>query len=174
MEKNSQRLIPLIVTVGQVVIFPYYIIWLKEVSMSFTLFAWLFAVFSFSAAWGYRTFSVKKPYTASYIFSIYIGMGLIYMAAGWMVFPIEMLPYAALLMQIGLGFLQGYFRAWHIQKPSYRVHAVHHYLLVGIIMLGLSFVKIFSPSIFLILFGVLLFISGGWEWRNRKAERKYD
>ena len=63
MNNRSERFLPLVVTVGQVAIFPYYIIWLKEVSLTFTLFAWLFAAFSFAAAWGYRVFQSKKNKT---------------------------------------------------------------------------------------------------------------
>jgi hypothetical protein len=32
----SERYVPLVVSVGQVVIFPYYILWLKEASLTFT------------------------------------------------------------------------------------------------------------------------------------------
>ena len=60
MNHKSARYLPLIVTVGQVVIFPYYIIWLKEISLTFTLFAWFFAAFSFAAAWGSTNRTVKK------------------------------------------------------------------------------------------------------------------
>jgi hypothetical protein len=56
----SERYVPLVLSVGQVVIFPYYILWLKEASLTFTLFTWLFAAFSFSAALGYRLFQAKK------------------------------------------------------------------------------------------------------------------
>ncbi len=82
MIRNSNRIIPLIITVGQVAVFPYYIIWLKEVTLTFTLFAWLFAVHSFSAAWGYRVFQLKKNKGKSNISLIYLGMGCIYLFVG--------------------------------------------------------------------------------------------
>ncbi|AZB42440.1 hypothetical protein CEF21_09135 [Bacillus sp. FJAT-42376] len=168
--QNALRFIPLTVTAGQVVIFPYYIVWLKEVSAGYSLFAWLFAAFSFSAAWGYSTFSNKKKKRNSNLSFLYLGMGSVYLTAGLMPFPIWLLPYAALVLQIGLGFMQGYFRAWHIEEPSYRIHAVNHYMAVGIIMFGISFVKVFSPAFFLILFGAVLIVSGLAEWVKKRAE----
>jgi len=163
MNKYSERYIPLIVTVGQVVIFPYYIIWLKQVSYSYTLFAWLFALFSFAAAWGYRTFQSKKITSKHFIPFIYVTMGAAYLLIGLLDFSSEWLPYAALVLQILLGFLQGYFRAWHSEQKLYRLHVANHYLLVGVIMIGVSFIKIVSPALFLSLFGVVLVVCGGWK-----------
>lgn len=151
---------PLIITVGQVVIFPYYIIWLKEISYTYTLFAWLFAGFSFSAAWGYRVYHSKKNLHFSEISFIYFAMGIIYVSIYFINVQIEVLPYFALMIQVLLGFLQGYFRAWHVEQTSYKLHAVHHYLLVGVCMIGLSFIKILSPVAFLTCFGVFLLIIG--------------
>jgi hypothetical protein len=160
MKNSRKRYIPLVVTVGQVAIFPYYIVWLKEVSFTFTIFAWLFATFSFSAAWGYRVYQVKKP--ESSIPFIYVGMGTVYLLVGFLNQSFEFLPYFALLLQIILGFLQGYFRAWHVEQKDYRLHVVHHYLIVGVIMLGLSFIKIISPVAFITAFGSVLCVCGIW------------
>ncbi|WP_338786123.1 hypothetical protein [Metabacillus sp. FJAT-53654] len=171
MKNKSERYIPLVVTVGQVAIFPYYIVWLKEVSLTFTLFAWLFAAFSFAAAWGYRVFQSKKNKNNTYISFIYAGMGFVYILVGCIKNSLEFLPYAALLLQIILGFLQGYFRAWHIEQKTYRLHNVHHYLIVGVTMIGFSFVKIISPVVFITVFGIVLFVCGFWSFkRNKKAE----
>ncbi|WP_163537557.1 hypothetical protein [Gracilibacillus sp. YIM 98692] len=150
--------IPLVVTVGQVAIFPYYILWLKQVSMTFTLFAWLFAIFSFSAALGFRVFQTKKDQTRSYIWLVYVGMGVVYLAVGQLNQYMDFLIYAAVVLQVILGFLQGYFRAWHIEQKAYRLHAVDHYLMVGAIIIGLSFIHILSPVIFIQSFGLLLFL----------------
>lgn len=138
------------------------IIWLKEVSLTFTLFAWLFAVFSFSAAFGYRIYAVAKNQQQSYIAAIYIGMGFVYLLAGLLDMPAATLPYTALFLQVCLGFLQGYFRAWHIEQITYRIHAVHQYLTVGAVMIALSFVKTISPFIFITAFGIVLLICGLW------------
>lgn len=150
---------PLVVTVGQVVIFPYYIIWLKEISYTYTLFAWLFAGFSFSAAWGYRVYQMKKKPKLGISF-VYFAMGVIYISIYFINSQLEILPYIALLIQISLGFLQGYFRAWHIEQTTYKIHAVHHYLLVGVSMIGLSFIKILSPVVILTFFGAILLFYG--------------
>lgn len=157
MKSKSERLIPLIITVGQVIVFPYYVIWLKGVSLTFTLFAWLFATHSFSAAWGYRTFQTKKNKQKSHISFVYLGMGCAYLAAGKFNTEMELLPYIALILQVLLGFLQGYFRAWHVEQDSYHLHAVNHYILVGLIMISLSFIKIISPVVIISMFGWLLF-----------------
>ncbi|WP_223701132.1 hypothetical protein [Sutcliffiella deserti] len=152
--KNS----PLFVTVGQVAILPYYIIWLKEASMTYTLFALFFAMFSFAAAWGYRVFQTKKNKQRSYIFLVYAGMGVVFLGVGLIRSPFDALPYLVLLIQVLMGFLQGYFRAWHIEQKEYHLHAVHSYLLVGCAMIGLSLVQVLSPGFFLILFGCLLIV----------------
>lgn len=157
MISKSIRYVPLVVTVGQVAIFPYYILWLKQVSLTFTLFAWLFAAFSFSSAWGYRTF---QPERNSLIPLTYIGMGIVYIIVGSIQFSLDYLPYIALFLQIILGFLQGYFRAWHVKQKTYHVDAVNHYIIVGFVMVGLSFVKIISPVVFIMMFGGVLVLCG--------------
>lgn len=168
MTSISARFLPLVVTVGQVVIFPYYIIWLKQVSLTFTLFAWFFAAFSFAAAWGYRTFQSKKNKERSYIFVVYAGMGIVYVLIGYIKDSSESLPYMVLLLQVMLGLLQGYFRAWHTEQETYHLHAVHHYLIVGFMMIGFSFLKIISPVVFLAIFGVLLLVCSLWEFIGRE------
>ncbi|MEH6995792.1 hypothetical protein V7075_24355, partial [Neobacillus drentensis] len=55
-------------------------------------------------------------------------------------------------------FLQGYHHAWHIEQNAYRLQAINHYLLVGMIMVGLSLVKIISPIFFITTFGTVLLI----------------
>jgi hypothetical protein len=70
------------------------------------------------------------------------------------------LPFLALIFQVILGFLQGYHHAWHIEQNTFRLDSINHYLLVGVIMVGLSFVKIISPAILIIVFGAILFICG--------------
>lgn len=162
--------IPLIVTVGQVAIFPYYIIWLKEASMTYTLFAWFFAMFSFAAAWGYRVYQTKKNKQRSLIYFIYAGMGAVYLGVGLIRTPFDSLPYVVLLIQVLLGFLQGYFRAWHIEQKEYHLHAVHHYLLVGCAMIGLSLIHVLSPSFFLNLLGCLLLICAVREIFRKKDD----
>ncbi|MCM3690832.1 hypothetical protein [Neobacillus niacini] len=156
----SELYVPLVVSVGQVVIFPYYILWLKEASLTFTLFTWLFAAFSFSAALGYRMHQAGKKPANSYIPFLYMGMGGVYLFVGNISTSFEVLPFLALLFQVILGFLQGYHHAWHIEQNTFRLHAINHYLLVGIIMVALSFVKIISPTIFITIFGATLFICG--------------
>ncbi|KMJ56391.1 hypothetical protein AB685_22190 [Bacillus sp. LL01] len=168
MKDKSLWHIPLVVTVGQVVIFPYYIIWLKEVSFTFTLFAWMFAIFSFSAAWGYRLFQLKKGKTDFYIPFIYVGMGFVYILVGGVKNSFGFLPYIVALLQIILGFLQGYFRAWHIEQKIYSLHAVNHYLIVGVAMIGLSFVKIVSPALFITGFGCVLCGCGFLDFISKK------
>ena len=162
MHYKSTRYLPLIVTVGQVVIFPYYIIWLKEVSFTFTLFAWFFAAFSFAAAWGYRIAQSRKKKGRSYIAIIYACMGIVYVSIGSIKYSSEILPYVVLLLQVILGFLQGYFRAWHAEQDTYHLHAIHHYLLVGFAMIGFSFVKIISPVVFITTFGMLMCMCAVW------------
>jgi len=156
----SERYVPLVVSVGQVVIFPYYILWLKETSLTFTLFTWFFAAFSFSAALGYRLFQAAKNPVNSFIPYLYMMMGGIYILVGNIRSSFEVLPYLALIFQVILGFLQGYHHAWHVVQNTFRLHAINHYLLVGMIMVGLSFVKIISPAIFITVFGTILFICG--------------
>lgn len=156
----SERYIPLVVSVGQVVIFPYYILWLKEASLTFTLFTWLFAAFSFSGALGYRLFHAGKRPANLYIPYLYMGMGCVYIFVGNIRSSFEVLPFLALIFQVMLGFLQGYHHAWHIEQNAFRLHAINHYLLVGMIMVVLSFVKIISPAIFITVFGSILFICG--------------
>jgi hypothetical protein len=160
MKMKSERYIPLVVSVGQVVIFPYYILWLKQASLTFTLFTWLFAAFSFSAAFGYRVFQSGKNHGHTCIPFIYMGMGVVYLLAGSLTNSFDNLPYFALLFQVALGFLQGFHHAWHIEQKAFRLHAIHHYLIVGIIMVGLSFVKVITPIIFIAAFGGILFICG--------------
>jgi len=168
MNHRSERYLPLIVTVGQVVIFPYYIIWLKQVSLTFTLFAWFFAAFSFAAAWGYRIFQSKKNKQNSYVPFIYAGMGGVYIFIGSIQNSFESLIYVVLLMQVILGLLQGYFRAWHSEQKTYHLHAVHHYLIVGFMMIGFSFVKVISPGVFIVIFGCLLCLCGVWDFIGKK------
>ncbi|WLV25479.1 hypothetical protein QR721_04515 [Aciduricibacillus chroicocephali] len=153
---SYKQYIPLVVTVGQVAIFPYYIIWLKGVSLTFSLFAWFFAAFSFSAAWGYQMYQSKKDKNNIHISFIYIGMGIVYIITGFIKTTFENLPYIVLLLQIILGVLQGYFRAWHSGQKAYYLQVVHHYLIVGFMMIGLSFVKVISPAVFIAVFGFLL------------------
>lgn len=160
MNNGSKRYIPLVVSVGQVVIFPYYILWLKEASLTFTLFTWLFAAFSFSAAFGFRVFQGGKRPVYRYIPFMYMGMGSVYILVGFIKNWFDALPYITLLFQVILGFLQGYHHAWHIEQKTYRLHAINHYLLVGTVMAGLSFVKIISPNVFIMAFGNVLFICG--------------
>ncbi|MGX6443672.1 hypothetical protein ACWM35_10710 [Neobacillus sp. K501] len=161
MKLLRERYVPLVVSVGQVVIFPYYILWLKEASLTFTLFTWLFAAFSFSAAFGYRIHQAgKKPTQHSSIAFVYLGMGCVYLFVGNLRTSFETFPYMALLFQVCLGFLQGYHHAWHIEQHTFRLHAIHHYLLVGVIMVGLSFIKIISPLVFITAFGVILLLCG--------------
>jgi hypothetical protein len=153
---KSEQAIPLFVSVGQVVIFPYYIVWLKQAALSFTLFGWLFAIFSFSAAFGYRLYQTKGSKYRSHHPFIYIEMGAVYILAGTISQPAGSLPYTALLLQATLGFLQGWHHAWHIEQKTYRLHAIHHYLIVGISMIGISFVKILAPGIIIAGFGAML------------------
>ncbi|MEK4229655.1 hypothetical protein [Solibacillus sp. FSL H8-0538] len=161
MNNKSTKYLPLLVTVGQVVIFPYYILWLKQVSLTFTMFAWLFALHSFAAAFGYRLFQKRKPGTISFI---YIGMGAVYVLVSLLDHSFELLLYVVLILQVFLGAMQGYFRAWHVQQKSYHLDAVHHYVIVGVTMLGLSFMKIISPVVFLGLFGGVVCLCGIWEY----------
>ncbi|MEH7883961.1 hypothetical protein V7654_06510 [Bacillus sp. JJ1609] len=170
MTKRSERYIPLVVSVGQVAIFPYYILWLKQASLTFTLFTWLFAAFSFTAAMGYRVFQTTSHTKVHFV---YMGMGSVYLTVGFLRHSFEFLPYLALLLQVILGFLQGYHHAWHIEQKAFRLHAIHHYLLVGTIMVALSFVKIISPIIFISAFGIVLFVCGIWlTLKNRDGNSR--
>lgn len=144
--------LPVLFTVGQVIIFPYYILWLKELALTYTLFALLFAVHSFAAALGYVVCKRVLLQTSA---PIYISSGLLYSA----VFVIDCV-YGALLLQLALGFLQGYFRAWHMMQPSYQANAVQHYIAVGVVMLMLAFVHILSPVMVIGSFGVVIVICG--------------
>lgn len=163
MNHKNAGVIPLVATVGQAIIFPYYIVWLKEVSLTFTLFAWFFAAFSFAAAWGYQIFQSKKNKDQSYIILVYGGMGFVYLLVGSINQWSESLPYAVALLQVFLGVLQGYFRAWHSEQETYHLHAVHHYLIVGFMMIGFTFIKIISPVVYITIFGFLLCLCSLWE-----------
>jgi hypothetical protein len=165
-----RRYIPLVLTVGQVAIFPYYILWLKEVSLTFTLFAWFFAIFSFAAALGYRVFQTKKDKNKSFISLVYLGMGLVYIFAGSINNSHEILPYLVVFLQVVLGFLQGYFRAWHIGQKNYHIHAIHHYLMVGVSMICFSFIYVLSPRVFIVMFGGLLCVCSFLELGKKKDE----
>ncbi|AGX06379.1 MULTISPECIES: hypothetical protein [Bacillus] len=171
MKIKSEQAIPLLVSVGQVVVFPYYIVWLKQAALSFTLFGWLFAIFSFSAAFGYRLYQTKGNKYRSHHPFIYAGMGAVYILAGTISQPADSLPYIALLLQTTLGFLQGYHHAWHIEQKTFRLHAIHHYLIVGIAMIGISFVKIISPGVVIAGFGVILFGCAVWSiWKSKRGD----
>lgn len=173
MENKTAKYIPLVVTVGQVVIFPYYILWLKDASLSYMLFAWMFAAFSFSAAWGYRIYQTAGRNNPYFIPFIYTGMGFVYTIVGSEPFTIDSLPYIAVIMQVVLGFLQGYFRGWHAKQATYHLHVIHHYLLVGMIMIGLSFIRVITPGFFLVLFGIILIICGVYDiWRKGTSRKK--
>lgn len=149
------RFLPLVVTVGNALVFPYYIIWLRNVTLTFPMFAWMFALHSFAAAFGYQI-CVKKPSKSIYwIYVVYAGS---FIFVGLSAFWSFDYMYATVAIQIVLGFTQGYFRAWHIMQPFYKLHAVSNYLLVGFAMLGISFIQIITPQLILLVFGVLLFI----------------
>jgi hypothetical protein len=166
---KSSRYMPLLVTVGQVAVFPYYILWLKQVSLTFTMFAWLFAVHSFAAACGYQYYQKKQRGS---IYFIYIAMGAVYFVVSRLNESHELLLYFVLSLQLLLGALQGYFRAWHVHQKSYHLDAVHHYMIVGVTMLGLSFIQILSPGVFILIFGVLLCSIGLWELSNLYVYKK--
>jgi hypothetical protein len=87
-------------------------------------------------------------------------MGCVYILVSYLTHSFEVLPYIALIFQAILGLLQGYHHAWHIKQKAFRLHAINHYLLVGMIMVGLSIVKIISPIIFITTFEPVLFICG--------------
>jgi hypothetical protein len=173
MKIKSEQAIPLVVSVGQVVVFPYYIVWLKQAALTFTLFGWLFAIFSFSAAFGYRLYQTKGSLFRSHHPFIYIGMGAVYILAGNIDQPADSQPYTALMLQTTLGFLQGYHHAWHIEQKAFRLHAIQHYLIVGTAMIGISFVKIISPGIVVAGFGVVLLGCSVWDICKRKNKREY-
>lgn len=162
MNEKSARYFPLIVTVGQVVVFPYYIIWLKQVTLTFPLFAWFFAAFSFAAAFGYRFYSTKKNKQRVPITMVYIGMGVVYLFIGVSNQSYDGIVYVVLAVQLLLGVFQGYFRAWHTEQETYHLHAIHHYLIVGCTMIGFSFVNVLSPVVFLMVFGLALSLCGVW------------
>lgn len=170
---KTEKYLPLFVTVGQVVIFPYYIIWLKEASLTFTLFALLFAVFSFSAAWGYSVFQKKKDKEKHHLYLIYFGMAIVYLIVGYSNEISDALSYLTLLLQVIIGYLQGYFRSWHVHQKSYSIHAVHHYLLVGVSMITLSFIHIISPVLFIRAFGWLLCLVSIREFYEKVAEKHF-
>lgn len=145
-------------TVGQVIIFPYYLFWLKELALTYTLFALLFAVHSFAAALGYM---VCKRWTVREIRFLYVVTGLFYLTV-----PFILSVYVVVLLQVALGMSQGYFRAWHIQQASYQLNAVQHYVAVGIAMLGLAFIQVMMPALVVAGFGVLL-VFGGLLYRRK-------
>lgn len=150
------RFLPLVVTVGNVLVFPYYIIWLRNVTLTFPMFAWMFALHSFSAALGYQI-CVKKPSKSIYwIYGVYAAAFIFVGLSSFWTFDYM---YATVGVQILLGFTQGYFRAWHIMQPFYKLHAVSNYLLVGFAMLGLSFIQIVTPQLILLIFGLILLVS---------------
>ncbi len=150
------RFLPLIITVGNALVFPYYIIWLKNVTLTFSLFAWMFALHSFAAALGYQLCVKKSTKSIHWIYAIY---ALCFIFVGLSSFWTFDYTYATVAVQIVLGFTQGYFRAWHVHQPFYTLHAVSNYLLVGFAMLGLSFIHIVTPQFILFVFGCLLFIT---------------
>ncbi|HWI49456.1 MAG TPA: hypothetical protein VNU45_14655, partial [Rummeliibacillus sp.] len=82
------------------------------------------------------------------------------------------LPYIALLLQILLGFFQGYFRAWHVEQDTYHLHSVNHYVIVGMVMISLSFVKIISPVAIISLFGLLLCVCSLWMLVKNRTKVK--
>lgn len=149
---KSVKWLPILFTVGQVIVFPYYIIWLKEMALTYTLFALLFALHSFAAALGYV---VCKRWTVKNSGFLYVMSGFVYLS----VFAI-MNVYTVVLVQLALGFSQGYFRAWHITQKSYQANAVLHYIAVGIVMLMFAFIHIISPVVLIASFGFMLFIGG--------------
>ena len=61
-------------------------------------------------------------------------------------------------MQVILGFLQGYFRAWHVGQETYKLQVVWHYVIVGLAMVALSTVTIVVPQIFVAIYGFMLVI----------------
>lgn len=168
---KSEKYVPLFVTVGQVVIFPYYIIWLKEASLTFTLFAWLFAIFSFSAAWGYSVYQKKKDKEKGHLYLIFFGMAIVYLIVGYSSEIPDDFSYIALFLQVMIGYLQGYFRAWHVHQKSYSIHAVHHYMLVGVSMIALSFINIVSPVFLISTFGWFLCVISFWELYGEVASK---
>lgn len=148
------RYLPLIVTVGNALVFPYYIVWLKTVTLTFPMFAWMFALHSFAAALGYQL-CVKRPTQA--ISWLYFVFAVLYIFVGLSaLIPIDFM-YITIIIQILLGFSQGYFRAWHVNQSFYKLHAVSNYLLVGFAMIGLSFIQIITPQFIIFLFGIIMF-----------------
>lgn len=166
------RYMPLLVTVGNALAFPYYIVWLKTVSLTFPMFAWLFAIHSFAAALGY---SICMKKSAKRTFWLYLIMAGIYTIVGLSASIQADMMYVAIGIQIILGFVQGYFRAWHVAQPLYKIHAVSNYLLVGFAMLGLSFIHFITPQFILLLFGILLGVCSVYAlFAERKKEEKGD
>lgn len=157
------KYMPVVLTVGQVIIFPYYIVWLKELALTYTLFALLFAVHAFAAAAGYF---ICQRWSMSHMRPFYVGSGLLYLA----VFFISTVE-AVVLLQIALGMSQGYFRAWHVKQVSYSINAVQHYIVVGSMMLLLAFAPIILPSLLIACFGVVLLL-GGMVSGQRKIQNK--
>lgn len=147
------RFLPLILTVGNVLAFPYYIMWLRNVTLTLPMFALMFALHSFAAAGGYQI-CVKRP--SKHVAWIYGVIASLYIFVGLSAELTVDLMYLTVGIQIALGFVQGYFRAWHVNQSFYKLHAVSNYLLVGFVMLGLAFVKIISPQMILLLFGIIL------------------
>ncbi|RUS52464.1 hypothetical protein QI30_17020 [Kurthia sp. 3B1D] len=140
---------PLFITVGQVIIFPYYLFWLKNSTLTFSLFALIFALFSFGAALGYH---LQQKWTMPIALPIAL-LGMIYM----LTLDVESL-YIISVMQVILGFLQGYFRAWHVGQETYKLQVVWHYVIVGLAMVALSTVTIVVPQIFVAIYGFMLVI----------------
>ncbi|GEK35027.1 hypothetical protein [Kurthia sibirica] len=166
------RYFPLVMTVGSALVFPYYIIWLKNSSLTFPMFAWFFAIHSFAAALGYV---VCHKWSTPSIYWLYGVMGLVFVGVGFSENNMSVFLYLVLMTQLILGFLQGYFRAWHITQPLYSIHAVSNYLLVGFAMLGVSFIRFVSPQQIILLFGIVLivcFFSGAVCEKKPKSEEK--
>lgn len=166
------RFLPLILTVGNVLAFPYYIMWLRNVTLTLPMFALMFALHSFAAAVGYQL-CVKRP--TKNIAWVYGVIATLYLIVGQSAKLAVDLMYVTVVIQILLGFVQGYFRAWHVNQPFYKLHAVSNYLLVGFAMLGLSFIKIIAPQFILLLFGIILAVSFIYalfmEYKERKSEK---
>ena len=138
---------PLLITVGQVIIFPYYLFWLKSSTLTFSLFALIFALFSFGAALGYH---LQPRWSMPIVLPIAL-VGVIYM----LTLEVKSL-YIISIMQVILGFLQGYFRAWHVEQETYKLQVVWHYVIIGFVMVALSTVTIVVPQIFVAIYGFLL------------------
>lgn len=163
-----KRYFPIIFTVGQVIVFPYYILWLKDAALTYTLFALLFAVHSFAGALGYMFY---KKFQLEHIGPLYISNGLIYVGLGLCAYLFEGSIVFVVVVQVCLGLLQGYFKAWHVRQNRYHLDAVHHYIIVGLVMMGIAFMNIFSPVLIIISFGFILLVGGlGMLGTERHAE----